>query len=270
MQENEHTQGTNEQEIDIDYVYGRDDYNSREVTAPAIEAAQTVENDFVLSEMRSYKNASAGSIKAMMLADDLAMDIGKRPKLGEMSEEHSRDRNRGDELMQREPLSGLEKEEMNSKPNGLSHEHSRAIYNRFVDEQQADDSRRGFMILLLMTAVGVSVAALTYFLKLNRDGSRPYMDYLPIATLLFSLFMLIKSKFCKVISIIYFALYTPFILGPGLYVFARVPENQIMEDYILNLILYVLTALCSLLICLQLASNKIIAVYYSYSPPKNK
>lgn len=246
MQENEHTQGADEQEIDIDYIYGRDDYNSREFTAPAIETAQTVERDFVLSEMR------------------------KRPRPGDMLEEYERDRNSGGEPMQKDTLSYREKEEMGSKPEGYNQEYNRAIYNRFVDEQLADDSRRGFMILLIMTAVGVSVAALTYFLKLNRDGSRPYMTYLPIATVLFSLFMLIKSKFCKFAAMIYFALYTLVIIGPGLIVFARTPENLVMEDYILNLILYVLTALCSLLVCVQLASNKTIAAYYAYSPPKNK
>ena len=127
MQENEHTQGTEEPEIDIDYVYGRDDYN-HEVTAPSIEIAQTVENDFVLSEMRSYKNTSAGSIKAMMLADDLAMEVGKRPKLGEMSEEYGRNKNRSDDLMRKDMLDRREKEEMKSllkeeiesKPEGYS------------------------------------------------------------------------------------------------------------------------------------------------------
>lgn len=273
MQENEHTQHADTDiDIDIDYVYGRDDYN-HEVSAPSIEVAETVEHDFVLSEMNSRgRRTASSSIKSMIMADDMAMEVGKA-KLGEMSAErrgNSRNIDK-DALSQNQKeaeLNALTREDMEAKTAGISHEHSRAVYNRFVDEQFADDSRKGFMVLLIMTAVGISVAALTYFLKLNRDGARPYLDYLPIATLLFSLFMLIKSGFCRVVSAVYFALNTLVIIGPGLVYFAGAAENQIMENYILNIILYVLTALCSLLICVQLSAGRSIKVYYSYSPPK--
>lgn len=279
MQENEYTKGADEQEIDIDYVYGRDDCGGTVSEPPVIGgAAQTENGSVVLEEMRGYKNSSAGSIKAMMLADDLAMEIGKRPKLENISDEYADEKNRRTDISQKDFLDRREKEEMKarlreemeSKPEGYSQAHSRAIYHKFIDEQQADDSRRGFMILLLMTAMGVSVAALTYFLKLNRDGTRPYMNFLPIATVLFSLFMLIKSKFCKIVSAVYFFLNTIVLIGPGLVVFARTSANQIMEDYILKLILYVLTILCSVLVAVQVASNKTVAVYYSYSPPKDR
>lgn len=271
MQENEHAHSEST-DIDIDYVYGRDDYN-REVTAPSIEFAETVDNDFVLSEMNSRKRASSGSIKSMIMADDMAMEVGKA-KLREMTDKYGINGRLSSDLIDKdtdqkqEELNALMKEDMAAKTTGISHEHSKNVHNRFVDEQLADDSRRGFMLLLIMTAVGISVAALTYFLKLNRDGTRPYLDYLPIATVLFSLFMLIKSKFCRVVSAIYFALYTLVIIGPGLIVFATTPENQMMEEYILSIILYVLTALCSLLICIQLSAGRNIRSYYYYSPPK--
>lgn len=273
MQENEHTQNANTDiDIDIDYVYGRDDYDHK-FSAPSIEVAETVEHDFVLSEMNSRgRRAASSSIKSMIMADDMAMEVGKA-KLGEMSAERRENGGHPDKVdlsqsEKEEELKALIRDDMAAKTTGISHEHSRAVYNRFVDEQFADDSRKGFMVLLIMTAVGISVAALTYFLKLNRDGERPYLDYLPIATLLFSLFMLIKSKFCKVVSTVYFALNTLVIIGPGLVYFARAEENQIMENYILNIILYILTALCSLLICVQLSAGRSIKVYYSYSPPK--
>ena len=275
MQENEHTHSeSTDIDIDIDYVYGRDDYN-HEVSAPSIEIAQTIDNDFVLSEMNSRKRASSGSIKAMIMADDMAMEVGKA-KLKEMSDEYGRNGRRINDFMdkeapnrnEKEELDALIREDMAAKTTGISHAHSQTVYNRFVDEQLIDDARRGFMMLLIMTAVGISVAALTYFLKLNRDGTRPYLDYLPIATVLFSLFMLIKSKLCRAVSAVYFALYTLVIIGPGLIVFAKTPENQIMEEYILSIILYILTALCSLLICVQLSAGRSIKAYYSYSPPK--
>ena len=274
MQENEHAHNeSTDIDIDIDYVYGRDDYN-REVTAPSIEFAETADNDFVLSEMNSGKRASSKSIKAMMMEDDMAMEVGKA-KLREMTDKYGINGSFNSDLIdkgtrknEQEELNELIREDMAAKTTGISHEHSQTVHNRFVDEQLADDSRRGFMLLLIMTAVGISVAALTYFLKLNRDGTRPYLDYLPIATVMFSLFMLIKSKFCRVVSAIYFALYTLVIIGPGLIVFATSPENQMMEEYILSIILYVLTALCSLLICIQLSAGRNIKSYYYYSPPK--
>lgn len=271
MQENEHTQSADTDiDIDIDYVYGRDDYD-HEFSAPSIEVAETEEHDFVLSEMNSRSRRSAsGSIKSMIMADDMAMEVGKA-KVGEMSSEYGKDGRRINGAFStndKEALNAMMREDMAAKTEGISHEHSRAVHNRFVDEQLADDSRKGFMVLLIMTAVGISVAALTYFLKLNRDGTRQYLDYLPIATLLFSLFMLIKSKFCRAVSMVYFALNTLVIIGPGLVYFAGSAENQIMDDYILNIILYILTALCSLLICIQLSTGKSIKVYYSYSPPK--
>lgn len=271
MQENEHTQGADtDLDIDIDYVYGRDDYD-HEFSAPSIEVAETVEHDFVLSEMNSRSRRSApSSIKSMIMEDDMAMEVG-RAKVGEMSAEYGRNGRRINDAFganDKESLNAMMREDMAAQTEGISHEHSRAVHNRFVDEQLADDSRKGFMVLLIMTAVGISVAALTYFLKLNRDGARPYLDYLPIATLLFSLFMLIKSKLCRVVSAVYFALNTLVIIGPGLVYFAGAAENQIMENYILNIILYILTALCSLLICVQLAAGRSIKVYYSYSPPK--
>lgn len=274
MQENEHAHNeSTDIDIDIDYVYGRDDY-SREVTAPSIEFAETADNDFVLSEMNSGKRNSSGSIKSMIMADDMAMEVGKA-KLREMTDKYGINGSLSSDLIDKdtnpqkqEDLNALMREDMAAKTTGISHEHSKNVHNRFVDEQLADDSRRGLMLLLIMTAVGISVAALTYFLKLNRDGTRPYFDYLPIATVLFSLFMLIKSKLCRVVSAIYFALYTLVIIGPGLIVFAMTPENQMMEEYILSIILYVLTALCSLLICIQLSAGRNIKAYYYYSPPK--
>lgn len=271
MQENEHTQSAaSDIDIDIDYVYGRDDYD-HEFSAPSIEAAETEEYGFVLSEMNSRSRRSApGSIKSMIMEDDMAMEVG-RAKLGEMSAERGGNGGRVNGSFganDKESLNAMMREDMAAKTEGISREHSKAVHSRFVDEQLADDSRKGFMVLLIMTAVGISVAALTYFLKLNRDGARPYLDYLPVATLLFSLFMLIRSRLCRVVSAVYFAVNTLVIIGPGLVYFARAAENRMLENYILNIILYILTALCSLLICVQLSSGRSIKAYYSYSPPK--
>lgn len=265
-------------EADIDFIYGEDesyDYTGslEDISAESI-ALDSI--DVKTEEMRTDKSSMISSLKNQMQADDLAMSVQNRPKLDEMSDEYFPSQRKSSDIMAKEQLDKDEKEliktrlktEMEKKPEGYDKKKSLAMYKKLMDEQKAKSAKRGFVMLLIAAATGFASALLIYLTEPNASGEHPLMDYLPIGAVVFSLFMLVKSKMAKILSTLYFVVCTVLLIYPGLVGYALDPENQNGNDFLIKILIYVAAVAMCAVTFIRLFMNKDIEEYYSYKPDK--
>lgn len=258
---------------DIEYVYGDDDYDSsrplEEISAENI-VLDDMTSGIKLEEMRTDRSSLASSLKHQMIADDLAMEIAAA-KLEEMSTEYGNDNMRQDDILSKDYLDKNErdvlktrmKEELSAKPKGFSQKKSMEMAKKLMAEQKAKEAKKGFFMLILVAVVGLISAGLAFYLDLNEDGTKPYMDYIPVAGILFSLLMLVRSRFSRALSVLYFAVQTAALMY-GLIAYTLSPDSFSNDGYILKLALFVLAIGCSAFVGIKIVTGKKIGVYYSH------
>ena len=264
-------------EEDIDFIYGEYknyDYskNLDSISAKSI-SLDSMDHGIKLEEMRTPKNIASSNLKMQMMADELAMEMDGQPVIREMSTEYGSSRKREENLMNKDKLDRDEKEliknrlkaEMSSRPEGFNQKKSLEMYNKLMDEQRAKEARRGFLRVLLLLVIGIASAVMTYFSGIeNHADVSKFMGYVPFATVLFSVIMLVPKKAFKVFTMVYFIGNSLILLGPGLLVFALTPANQSGDDFLVKIALFVGATLCSALVCFRLAASSTIDAYYSY------
>lgn len=260
-----------EEEPDIDFIYD-DDYDSSKPLAEI--AANVVLDDMTsgvkLEEMRTDRSSLAASLKHQMIADDLAMEI-EGAKLEEMSTEYGNDNIRQDDILSKDYLDKNERdvlktrmmEELSAKPQGFNQRKSMEMAKKLMAEQKAKEAKKGFVMLILVAIVGLISAGLAYYLDMNEDGTKPYMDYIPLAGVIFSLFMLIRSRFSRALSVLYFAVQTAALMY-GLIAFTLSPDSFSNDGYILKLALFVLAIGCSAFVGVKIVTGKKIGIYYNH------
>lgn len=266
------------EDADIDFIYGEDenyDYTGslEDISAESI-ALDSI--DVKLEDMRTDKSSMISSLKNQMQADDLAMSVENRPKLDEMSDEYFPSQRTSSDIMSKEKLDKDEKEliktrlktEMETKPEGYDKKKSLAMYKKLMDEQKAKAAKRGFVMLLITAALGFASAVLIYLTEPNANGSQPLLDYLPMGAVVFSLFMLVKSKFAKILSTLYFVVCTVMLIYPGLVGYALDPVNQNGNNFLVKILIYVAAVAMCAVTFIRLFMNKDIEEYYSYKPDK--
>ena len=257
---------------DIEFVYGDDDYDS---SKPLEEVAANVVLDDMtsgvkLEEMRTDRSSLAASLKHQMIADDLAMEIAAA-KLEEMSTEYGNDNIRQDDILSKDYLDKNERdvlktrmmEELSAKPQGFNQKKSMEMAKKLMAEQKAKEAKKGFVMLILVAIVGLISAGLAYYLDMNEDGTKPYMDYIPVAGVVFSLFMLVRSRFSRALSVLYFAVQTAALMY-GLIAYTLSPNSFSNDGYILKLALFVLAIGCSAFVGVKIVTGKKISVYYNH------
>lgn len=266
-------------EADIDFIYGEDDnydYTGRleDISADSI-ALDSI--DVKIEDMRTDKSSIISSLKNQMQADDLAMSVADRPKIDEMSDEYFPSQRKSSDIMSKDQLDKDEKEliknrlktELEKKSEGYDKKKSLAMYKKLMDEQKAKSAKRGFVMLLTAAATGLISALLIYLAKPNASGQHPLMDYLPAGAIVFSLFMILKSKFAKIMSTLYFVACTVLLIYPGLIGYALDPENQDLgREYVINLVIYAAAVTMCTITFIRLFMNKDIEEYYIYKPDK--
>ncbi len=266
-------------EEDIDFVYGEDDSYDYTGSLDAISAdsiaLDDMDSNVKVEEMRTDKSSIISSLKNQMQEDDLAMSVTSRPKLDDMSDEYAPIRKTAADVASKEQLDRDEKElirnrlktEIESKPEGYDKKKSLAMYKKLMEEQKAKAAKKGFIQLLVTAALGLVTAVLVYFIKPGEDGLHPILDYLPMGALVFALFMMIKSKFSKILSALYFLAETVLLIYPGLVGYALNADNQtIGTEFVIKLAMYAAAVVLSAVTFIRLAGNKDIEAYYSYKP----
>lgn len=225
------------------------------------------------------KKAKSRSLGQQMQLDEIAMNMGSRPILEEMSDEYVPTEKKTTDLASKDTLDKDEKQlirerlekEIGRRPEGYNKKTSLEMYHNLMREQKVKKAKKGFFKVLLLIALGLITAVITYF-KLNWNEAVQAFDetgklggilvYLPIATGFFSLILFFKVKSVKIISAVYFAANTIILIGPGFIKFALDTDQQ-PENYVMTLIFYLLAILMSAYVCIQLCTSEDIEAYYT-------
>lgn len=276
-------EAASENEAELDFIYGEDenyDYTKSldEISAESIVLDDMDVKSVKIEEMRTDRSAIISSLKNQMQEDDLAFSVTDRPKLDDMSEEYGPSKKKKEDIAAKETLDRDEKEliknrlkeEMESKPENYNKKESLAMYKKLMAEQKEKAARQGFIQLLITAALGLAAAVLIYITEPNSDAVNPIMAYLPMGALVFSLLMMLKSKFFKIMSTLYFTACSVLLVYPGIICYALEPENVVADDFFPKLGAYAAAFMLSAAVFIRLLTNKNIEAYYSYKPSKNK
>ena len=215
------------------------------------------------------------SLKQQMEMDDIAMSMGSKPVLEDMSKEYAPTEKKAEDLAQKDILDRDERQiiknrleqELGKNAHSRNKKSSLQMYHDLMNQQKVRKAKQGFFVVLLLIAAGLVTAVISYF-KLWTGNEElwskfPILMYIPFATAFFSLLLFIKAKFAKVLAAIYFALNTVVLVGPGFVKFCIDNAAAGLEDHVFTLIFFVIASVLSGLICVQLSTNEKVEAYYS-------
>lgn len=217
------------------------------------------------------KKEMSRSLANQMQLDSLAMEMEGQPVLAEMSTEYAPSQKKSEDLYTKATLDKDEKQiikerlekEIGKRPEGYNKKSSLQMYHDLMNEQKVKKAKKGFFVVLLLVALGLITAAITYF-KLRWNDSDLFM-YLPFATAFFSLILFFKAKACKIFSSAYFAINTALLLGPGFIKFCidNAPKDGVTKENLIVMLFFAAAIILSAIVCAQLTTNEKVEAYYS-------
>lgn len=247
----------------------------------AAEAYHNLEDVEVTTDMISdmgynYKQQERNDKKKQQELDDLAKEIGNRPKLEEMSDEiyASAPLKKKGSFDSQEALDRDEKQlikerlqkEIDSRPKGINKKNSAELYKSLMHEQKVKKAKKGLLSLVLM-AIGGIAASLVIYMKLNPDDLT-ITTYASIGGVVFAILMLLKASFFRTTSCIFFSAETVYMVYTCVN-FALNTERK-PDNYFETLICFIVVIAICAIIAIQLATNANIESYYTTSFSKKK
>lgn len=230
----------------------------------------------ILSDMNyDYKKDNSRSIRQQMEMDDIAMSMGSKPVLEDMSKEHAPTQKKAEDLALKDVLDRDERQiiknrleqELGKNAHRTNKRSSLQMYHDLMNQQKVRKAKQGFFVVLLLMAFGILTAVISYF-KLWTDNEElwsgiPILMYIPFATAFFALLLLVKAKFAKILSTLYFAVNTVILIGPGFIKFCIDNSENGLSEHIFMVIYFVAAIILSAIICIQLCTNDKVEAYYT-------
>lgn len=247
----------------------------------AAEAYHNLEDVQVTADMISdmgynYKQQERNDKRKQQELDDLAREIGNRPKVEEMSDEifASAPLKKKSSFDSQDALDRDEKQlikerlqkEIDSRPKGVNKKNSAELYKSLMHEQKVKKAKKGLLSLVLM-AVGGIAASLIMYTKLNPDNLS-IITYASMGGVIFALLMLLKASFFRLSSCIFFSVETVYTVYTCVN-YALNTERK-PDNYFETLIFFIVVIAICAIVAIQLATNANIEAYYTTSFSKKK
>ncbi|MGN0553836.1 MAG: hypothetical protein ACI4I1_10650 [Oscillospiraceae bacterium] len=247
----------------------------------AEEAYHNLEDIKVSADMISdmgynYKQQERKDKLKQQELDDLAKEIGSRPKVEEMSTEYlpSAPLKKQSTFSSQDALDRDEKQlikerlqkEIDSRPKGINKKNSAELYKSLMHEQKVKRAKKGMLSLVVMMAGGIIAAAIIHS-KLNPDNLN-ILTYISMGGVIFSILMMLKAKFFRTLSCLFFSGETVFMVYTCV-TFALNTERK-PDNYFDTLICFIIVIAVCAIIAIQLATNANIESYYTTSFSKKQ
>lgn len=245
------------------------------------EAYHNLEDVEVTADMISdmgynYKQQERDDKRKQQELDDLAKEIGNRPKVEEMSDEifaaaplkkkAAFDSQEALDRDEKQLIKERLQKEIDSRPKGVNKKNSAELYKSLMHEQKVKRAKKGLLSLVLM-AIGGIVASLIMYTKLNPDNLS-IITYASMGGVIFAILMLLKASFFRLSSCVFFSaetVYTVYTCVNYALNTERKPDN-----YFETLIFFIIVIAICAIVAIQLATNANIEAYYTTSFSKKK
>ena len=245
------------------------------------EAYHNLEDVEVTADMVSdmgynYKQQERDDKRKQQELDDLAREIGNRPKVEEMSDEifaaaplkkkATFDSQEALDRDEKQLIKERLQKEIDSRPKGINKKNSAELYKNLMHEQKVKRAKKGLLSLVFM-AIGGIVASLVMYTRLNPDNLN-IITYASMGGVIFALLMLLKANFFRLTSCIFFSaetVYTVYTCVNYALDTERKPDN-----YFETLIFFIIVIAICAIVAIQLATNANIEAYYTTSFSKKK
>lgn len=245
------------------------------------EAYHNLEDVEVTADMVSdmgynYKQQERDDKRKQQELDDLAREIGNRPKVEEMSDEifaaaplkkkATFDSQEALDRDEKQLIKERLQKEIDSRPKGVNKKNSAELYKSLMHEQKVKRAKKGLFSLVLM-AIGGIVASLIMYTKLNPDNLS-IITYASMGGVIFAILMLLKASFFRLSSCVFFSaetVYTVYTCVNYALNTERKPDN-----YFETLIFFIIVIAICAIVAIQLATNANIEAYYTTSFSKKK
>ena len=228
-----------------------------------------IKTDYISNDHSTAAKSIANQIKL----DDISLEMSESvPLLEDLSAEYKPTYNKAKADEQFRPVEKKSEQqlikerlqrEINRVPDQVDKKESLALYNKLMEEKKIKDAHKGLVSTIFVMIFGIMSACISYFFL--DWSSQAVFKYLAFAAMVFSLLLLIKLKFVKVLCTLFFAANTLVLLIPGVIMFAIQSELAETNEagFIKTLILLVAATLLSAASCFQLATSDKIEAFYS-------
>lgn len=242
----------------------------------AEEAYRNLEDVRITSDMLSdmgynYKQQERKEKRQQQEFDELAKEIGGRPKLQEMSDEiyASAPLKKASTFDSQEALGRDEKQlikerlqkEIDSRPKGINKKNSAELYKSLMHEQKVKRAKKGLFALVLM-ALGCIISSVLIYSKLNPDDLN-ILIYVSMGGVIFALLMLLKASFFRITSCIYFSAEAVFMVYTCVNYSLNTERKP--DNYFETLIYFIVVIAVCAIVAIQLATNANIDAFYTTS-----
>ena len=247
----------------------------------AAEAYHNLEDVEVTADMISdmgynYKQQERDDKRKQQELDNLAKEIGSRPKVEEMSDEiyaaaplkkkATFDSQEALDRDEKQLIKERLQKEIDSRPKGMNKKNSAELYKNLMHEQKVKRAKKGLLSLVLMT-IGAIAASLIMYTKLNPDNLN-IITYASIGGVIFAVLMLLKASFFRTTACVVFSAETVYTVYNCVN-FALNTERK-PDNYFETLICFIVVIAVCAIVAIQLATNANIEAYYTTSFSKKK
>lgn len=248
---------------------------SEEDHSPDLDNVDT--GGLVLDEMYSRvsyistpEDDAAKALKQMVMMDDMSMEMTETPVLDDLSSDYVtvREKADSDELYRKDTLNAKEKkaikdrmhEEIYRRPENFNKKTGDFLQEKLMAENRLKKAKKGLLITIGAMLITLACAAATY---LGLHDYNEIYTYLAAATIIAALLMMIKSRGTRTAAVIYLAVNTLILAGPGLALTVLRQKEAQISNFNQLVVGFTIPIVLSGLALFILGTSKNVAIYFS-------
>ncbi|MGN0692430.1 MAG: hypothetical protein ACI4K7_08800 [Oscillospiraceae bacterium] len=234
-------------------------------------------SDIVLDEMDSRvsyistpADDAAKALKQMVMMDDMSMDMVDKPVLDDLSSDYVtvREKAKSDDLYRKDTLNDREKkalkdrmhEEIYRRPENFNKKTGDFLQEKLMAENRLKKAKKGLLITIGAMLLTLACAAATYL------GLHEYNEaytYLAAGTIIAALLMMVRSRGTRIAAIIYLAVNTLILAGPGLALSVLSQKEAQLDNFNQLVVGYTIPIILSGLAMFILSTSKNVLIYFT-------
>lgn len=228
------------------------------------------EMDSRVSYISTPADDAAKALKQMVMMDDMSMEMVDKPVLDDLSSEYVtvRERAKSDDLYRKDTLNDREKkalkdrmhEEIYRRPENFNKKTGDFLQEKLMAENRLKKAKKGLLVTIGAMLITLACAAATYL------GLHEYNEaytYLAAGTIIAALLMMVRSRGTRLAAIIYLAVNTLILAGPGLALTVLSQNKEQLDNFNQLVVGYTVPIILSGLALFILGTSKNVLIYFT-------
>lgn len=228
------------------------------------------EMDSRVSYISTPEDDAAKALKQMVMMDDMSMEMVEKPVLDDLSSEYVtvREKAKSDDLYRKDTLNDREKkalkermhEEIYRRPENFNKKTGDFLQEKLMAENRLKKAKKGLLITIGAMLITLACAVATY---LGLHEHNEAYTYLAAGTIIAALLMMVRSRGTRLAAIIYLAVNTLILAGPGLALTVLSQNKEQLGNFNQLVVGFTVPIILSGLALFILGTSKNVLIYFT-------